>query len=60
MKPIFFFQIDFGVVRVGKTCVRKLCASNPHDYTQQVVVEKFPFEKDFTIDLTEFFVEPGL
>ncbi len=56
---MYWFQIDFGTVRIGKTSVRKLCAKNPHEYPQQCVIEKFPLFKDFTIDLTEFYVDAG-
>ncbi len=53
------FQVDFGEVTVGKTRRRRLRAVNPNDYSVHVVVEKFPVGKNFTIDVTQFDVEPG-
>lgn len=50
--------ICFGKVKIGKTLHRKLYVSNPHDYDQCVVIEKFPHEANFAIDQKEFVV-PG-
>ena len=50
--------ICFGKVKVGKTLNRKLYVSNPHDYDQCVLIEKFPHDMGFTVDQIEFVV-PG-
>ncbi|XP_013394208.1 abnormal spindle-like microcephaly-associated protein homolog [Lingula anatina] len=49
-------RIDFGKVKLQKTRKRQLLVRNPHDYDQDVVVEKFPFIKNFSIDMAEFTV----
>ena len=43
-------RIDFGSVVLGKTKVRTLLIRNPHDYEQDVIVERFPYKKKFLIE----------
>ncbi|XP_074655688.1 uncharacterized protein LOC141909201 [Tubulanus polymorphus] len=48
-------RLSFGTVRVGATKSCRIVIRNPHDYDQDVVVEKFPFKKNFAIDCCEEF-----
>lgn len=50
-------KIDFGTMRPGGTATRHLRVKNPNDYEQQVLVDKFPTKKDFTISDSEIYVE---
>ncbi|GAB1599350.1 spindle-like microcephaly-associated homolog [Argonauta hians] len=50
--------ISFGKVKVGKTIYRKLLVTNPHDFDQQVHVEKFPHGEHFEMQAMDFEV-PG-
>lgn len=50
-------RIDFGKMKPGVTRRRQLLISNPHDYDQQVVVERVPSKKKFSSDLAQFVVE---
>ena len=43
-------RIDFGSVVLGKTKVRTLLICKPHDYEQDVIVERFPYKKKFLIE----------
>ncbi|KAI8771163.1 abnormal spindle microcephaly-associated protein [Biomphalaria glabrata] len=52
-------KINFSKIVLGKTKLRTLQVRNPHDYEQEVVIEKFPFKKKFTVNATRFKVEPG-
>ena len=40
-------RIDFETVRVGHQRTRHLRVINPHDYVQDVAIEKFPTKKKF-------------
>ncbi|XP_033731928.1 LOW QUALITY PROTEIN: abnormal spindle-like microcephaly-associated protein homolog [Pecten maximus] len=50
-------RIGFGRAKPGTTKRRSLLIKNPHEYPQDVKVEKFPFKKHFDIDETKFTVE---
>ncbi len=49
-------KILFGKVKLGKSRTRHLLIKNPHDYDQEVVIEKFPFKKNFTLESKTFTV----
>ncbi|XP_005095167.1 abnormal spindle-like microcephaly-associated protein homolog [Aplysia californica] len=49
-------KISFGKILVGKSKLRTLLIRNPHDYDQEVVVERFPFKKNFKIEHSRFVV----
>ncbi|XP_059177929.1 abnormal spindle-like microcephaly-associated protein homolog isoform X2 [Physella acuta] len=51
-------RISFGKILVGKTKLRTLLLRNPHDYEQEVIVERFPFKKKFMVNQTRFTVAP--
>ncbi|XP_064648823.1 abnormal spindle-like microcephaly-associated protein homolog [Lineus longissimus] len=51
-------RMDFGKMRPGKSKSKTLILRNPHDYEQEVLIEKFPFKKDFYVDFTRFMVGP--
>ena len=42
-------RIAFGNVVLGRTKIRTLLVRNPHDYEQEVIVERFPYKKKFMI-----------
>ncbi|XP_060083344.1 abnormal spindle-like microcephaly-associated protein homolog [Ylistrum balloti] len=50
-------RISFGRAKPGTIKRRSLLIKNPHEHSQDVVVEKFPFKKHFDIDETKFTVE---
>lgn len=50
-------RIGFGKATTGSVKKRNLLIKNPHEYPQDVKVEKFPFKKHFDIDQTRFTVE---
>lgn len=50
-------KLSFGKTKLGKTKSRVLVIKNPHDYDQEVHVEKFPFKKNFSIEETLFVVK---
>ncbi|KAH9505368.1 hypothetical protein Btru_058528 [Bulinus truncatus] len=52
-------KLNFGKVLIGKTKMRTLQVRNPHDCEQEVIIEKFPFKKQFTVNSTRFTVPPG-
>ncbi|RUS79093.1 hypothetical protein EGW08_013146 [Elysia chlorotica] len=52
-------RIDFGSVVLGKNKIRTLLIRNPHDYEQEVIVERFPYKKNFMIEEDRFSVQPG-
>lgn len=52
-------RIGFGKVLLGQSKTRTLMVQNPHDYEQEVVVERFPFKKYFNIDQTHFIIAPA-
>ncbi|GFR71371.1 abnormal spindle-like microcephaly-associated protein homolog [Elysia marginata] len=52
-------RIGFGTVVLGKTKVRTLLIRNPHDYEQEVIVERFPYKKKFAIEVNRFTVQPS-
>ncbi|XP_050415465.2 abnormal spindle-like microcephaly-associated protein homolog [Patella vulgata] len=49
-------RIGFGTIKVGKAKSRILMVRNPHEYEQEVIVERFPYKKNFSIDQTKFVV----
>ncbi|KAG8199559.1 hypothetical protein JTE90_009400 [Oedothorax gibbosus] len=49
-------HISFEKVKVGSTKTYTLLIKNPAPADQLVQLEKFPFDKDFTIDKNEYFV----
>ena len=51
-------KIDFGNVRVGQSSTRILRLRNPSDFEQHVAVERFPSDKNFTVDSTQVCVDP--
>ncbi|ESO92879.1 hypothetical protein LOTGIDRAFT_232956 [Lottia gigantea] len=51
-------RIGFGNIKVGKAKSRILIVRNPHEYEQEVIVERFPYKKNFSIDSTKFTVDP--
>ena len=48
--------VDFGSVKLNESKCRKLCITNVHEYSQDVVVERYPCKKGFFIDQMEFTV----
>ncbi|KAK3591436.1 hypothetical protein CHS0354_033435 [Potamilus streckersoni] len=52
-------KIDFGKLRPGQTRTRTLLVKNPHDYEQEVKVEKIPTKKKFFVDENQFVVGPN-
>ncbi|KAL3871776.1 hypothetical protein ACJMK2_039754 [Sinanodonta woodiana] len=52
-------KIDFGKLRPGQTRTRTLLVKNPHDYEQEVKVDKIPTKKKFSVDETQFVVGPN-
>ncbi|XP_041377587.1 abnormal spindle-like microcephaly-associated protein homolog [Gigantopelta aegis] len=51
-------HIDFGKVKVTTSRTRHMVLKNPHEYEQEVVIEKFPYKKKFSIDETKYVVGP--
>ena len=51
-------RVDFGKVKVNTSRTRHLVLKNPHEYEQEVVIEKFPYKKRFSIDETKHIVGP--
>ncbi|XP_013789036.1 abnormal spindle-like microcephaly-associated protein homolog [Limulus polyphemus] len=52
-------RICFDEVNVGAEKVRRLVLKNPTENLQEVVTEKFPTSKGFSLDSEVFFVESG-
>ncbi|GFO45530.1 abnormal spindle-like microcephaly-associated-like protein [Plakobranchus ocellatus] len=52
-------RIGFGNVILGRSKTRTLLIRNPHDYEQEVIVERFPYKKKFSIEATRFTVQPN-
>jgi abnormal spindle-like microcephaly-associated protein len=50
-------RIGFGTCKVGITKHRTLIVKNPHDYAQNVKVERYPHKKNFFVNSTEFSVD---
>jgi len=46
-------KIDFGSVRVGQSSTRVLRLNNPCGFEQHVVVERFPADKNFVVDVQD-------
>ncbi|BFZ20292.1 hypothetical protein BsWGS_23331 [Bradybaena similaris] len=51
-------RITFGKAIIGKTKQRTLLLRNPHDFEQEVIVERFPYKKKFMVNQTRFTVGP--
>ncbi|CAL1537151.1 unnamed protein product [Lymnaea stagnalis] len=49
-------KINFGKIMVGKKKFRTLILRNPHDFEQEVIIERFPFKKKFMVERTRFVV----
>ena len=49
-------RLGFGKIRPGKSKTCKLIVRNPLDAEQEVIIEKFPHKKNFSIDHTQFVV----
>ncbi|XP_072172217.1 abnormal spindle-like microcephaly-associated protein homolog [Diadema setosum] len=50
-------MLSFDGVRLGRTKVKNLRLENPHDFPQEVAVEKFPFSKGFSLANTQYELE---
>eukprot|EP00057_Strongylocentrotus_purpuratus_P032518 XP_787918.3 PREDICTED: abnormal spindle-like microcephaly-associated protein homolog isoform X1 [Strongylocentrotus purpuratus] len=50
-------MLSFEDVRLGSTKVMTLRLENPHDYPQEVELEKFPFQKGFSVAETVWEIE---
>ncbi|XP_071499348.1 abnormal spindle-like microcephaly-associated protein homolog [Diadema antillarum] len=50
-------MLSFDGVRLGRTKVKNLRLENPHDFPQEVAVEKFPFSKGFSLPDTQYELE---
>lgn len=47
-------RITFGKAIIGKTKHRTLLLRNPHDFEQEVIVERFPYKKKFLVNQTRY------
>lgn len=50
-------KIGFGTCKVGVTKQQTLIIKNPHEYVQNVKIERFPYKKNFFVETTEFSVD---
>lgn len=50
-------KVGFNKMKPNGEKTRTLIIKNPHEYDQQVKIEKFPHKKNFSTDLYEFVVE---
>jgi abnormal spindle-like microcephaly-associated protein len=51
-------RIDFGEIKVNKEKCRYLKLTNPEQFEQRVLIEKFPYKKGFSIDAEKIVVPP--
>lgn len=50
-------KIGFGTCKVGDSKHRTLIVKNPHEYAQNVKIERYPHKKNFSVESKEFNVE---
>lgn len=50
-------KIGFGTCKVGDSKHRTLLVKNPHEYAQNVKIERYPHKKNFSVESKEFDVE---